>query len=177
VTIVSIGLKDSRLAAVAQYRFVTVWRLQAPIERVFAEIDAIGAWPEWWPNVRRVERLADGDAGGIGAAFSTTFVGRLPYPLRFDLRVTRREPPTSVVGDATGELEGVGEWTLWEEGGWTLVRYVWAIRTTAAWMNLLAPLPFVDAIFRLNHHSVMRSGLVGIRARLGGVAGTYTRED
>jgi hypothetical protein len=33
------------------------------------------------------------------------------------------------------------------------------------------------AIFRLNHHSVMRAGLVGIRARLGGVAGTYTRED
>ncbi|MEX1263865.1 MAG: SRPBCC family protein [Actinomycetota bacterium] len=161
----------------ARYRFVTVWRLQAPIERVFAEIDAIDAWPEWWPNVRRVEKLAGGDAGGIGAAFSTTFVGRLPYPLRFDLRVTRREPPTSVVGDATGELEGVGEWTLWEEGGWTLVRYVWAIRTTAAWMNLLAPLPFVDSIFRLNHHSVMRSGLVGIRARLGGVAGTYTRED
>jgi hypothetical protein len=44
-------------------------------------------------------------------------------------------------------------------------------------MNLLAPLPFVDAIFRLNHHSVMRSGLVGIRARLGVVAGTYTREE
>jgi len=114
---------------VRQYRFVTIWRLQAPIERVFAEIDAVDAWPEWWPNVRRVEKLEDGDADGIGAAFATTFVGRLPYPLRFDLRVTRREPPRSVVGDATGELEGVGEWTLWEEGGLTLVRYVWAIRT------------------------------------------------
>jgi hypothetical protein len=44
-------------------------------------------------------------------------------------------------------------------------------------MNLLAPLPFVDGIFRLNHHAVMRRGLAGIRARLGGVEGTYTRED
>jgi len=160
----------------ADYRFVTIWRLQAPIQRVFAEIDDIEAWPDWWPSVRRVERLVEGGEGGIGAAFSTTFVGRLPYTLRFDLRVTRRQPPTSLSGEATGELEGVGEWTLWEEDGWTLVRYVWAIRTTATWMNLMARLPFVDAIFRLNHHAVMRTGLAGIRERLGGVAGTYARE-
>lgn len=160
-----------------QYRFVTLWRLQAPIERVFAEVDAVEAWPEWWPNVRRVVKLDEGGPDGIGATFATMFVGRLPYQLRFDLRVKRREPPTSIVGDATGELEGVGEWTLWEEDGWALVRYVWAIRTTARWMNVLAPLPFMDAIFRLNHHSVMRAGLIGIRRRLGGVAGTYTRED
>lgn len=159
------------------YRFVTIWRLDAPIDRVFGEIDGIEQWPRWWPSVRAVERLASGDGDGIGAAFRTTFRGRLPYELRFDLRTTRRVPPTSLVGDATGELEGVGEWTLWQEGSWTHVRYVWAIRTTAAWMNLLAPLPFVDAIFRLNHHSVMRSGLAGIRRRLGDVAGTYSRED
>ena len=159
------------------YRFVTIWRLNAPIDRVFAQIDAIEEWPTWWPSVRGVERLAAGDGDGIGAGFRTTFRGRLPYQLRFDLRTTRRVPPTSLVGAATGELEGVGEWTLWQEGDWTHVRYVWAIRTTAPWMNLLAPLPFVDAIFRLNHHAVMRDGLAGIRRRLGGVAGTYARED
>ena len=161
----------------ASYRFVTVWRLDAPIERVFAEIDAIENWPTWWPSVRRVERLEPGGADGTGAVFRTTFQGRLPYQLRFDARTTRRVPPTNLVGAATGELEGVGEWTLWEEGRGTAVRYVWAIRTTAAWMNLFAPLPFVDAIFRLNHHAVMRDGLAGLRRRLGGVAGSYTREE
>jgi hypothetical protein len=161
----------------ASYRFVTIWRLDAPIERVFGEIEGIEQWPTWWPSVRRVERLDSGDAEGIGAAFRTTFQGRLPYQLRFDLRTTQRVPPTSLTGVATGELEGIGEWTLWQEAGSTLVRYVWAVRTTAAWMNLLAPLPFVDAIFRLNHHSVMRAGLEGMRRRLGGVAGTYTREE
>ena len=161
----------------ADYRFVTVWRLQAPIDRVFAEIEAIEFWPAWWPNVRAVEKLEAGDVDGIGSVFRMTFVGKLPYGIRFDLRTTRREWPTALTGEATGELEGVGEWTLWVEGDWTLVRYVWAIRTTAAWMNLLAPLPFVDGIFRLNHHSVMRGGLDGIRRRLGDIAGTYTRED
>jgi hypothetical protein len=43
-------------------------------------------------------------------------------------------------------------------------------------MNLLAPLPFVDEIFRLNHHAGMRRGLRGIRERLGGVDGSYQRE-
>jgi len=160
-----------------QYRFVTLWRLQAPIEPVFAEIDDVEAWPTWWSNVRRVEQLEPGGDDRIGARYRTTFVGKLPYELRFDLRLTLREPPTSLVGVATGELEGTGEWTLWTEEDWTVVRYVWAIRTTARWMNLLAPLPFVDEIFRLNHHAVMRNGLIGIRRQLGGVAGTYARED
>jgi hypothetical protein len=159
------------------YRFVTLWRLDAPIDRVFAEIDDIESWPTWWRSVRAVERLAPGGNDGIGTSFRTTFQGRLPYQLRFDLRTTRRDPPTSLAGDATGELEGTGEWTLWQEGTWTHVCYVWAIRTTAAWMNALGRLPLVDAIFRLNHHAVMRDGLAGIRRRLGGVAGTYARED
>jgi len=144
---------------------------------VFADIDDAEAWPTWWPNVRAVEPLERAGPDKIGARFRTTFVGKLPYELRFDLYVTDREPPTSLMGVATGELEGTGEWTLWTEEDWTVVRYVWSIRTTARWMNLLAPLPFVDEIFRLNHHAVMRSGLVGIRHRLGGVAGTYARQD
>jgi uncharacterized protein YndB with AHSA1/START domain len=162
---------------VPAYRFVTVWRLRAPIERVFAEIDDMEAWPAWWSSVRDVTLLEEGGDDKVGRRFRTTFVGRLPYRLRFDLRVNGREPPTSLVGVATGELEGVGEWTLWTEEDWTVVRYVWAIRTTASWMNLLAPLPFVDDIFRLNHHAVMRRGLAGLRRRLGGVDGTYTRDD
>lgn len=159
------------------YRFVTVWRLRAPIDDVFRVIDDIDAWPEWWPSVRAVERLGEPGPDGLGARVRTTFVGKLPYRLRFDLRVTRREQPTGLAGDATGELEGTGTWTLWEAEGWTGAEYVWAIRTTRPWMNLLAPLPFVDEIFRLNHHAVMRDGLGGIRRRLGGVEGTYERGD
>ena len=159
------------------YRFITEWRLDAPIGSVYSLIQDSQAWPAWWPSVRAVERLSPGDADGIGAVDRMTFVGRLPYRLQFDMRVTRREPPTALIGSATGELEGIGDWSFRSEEGGTVVRYVWAIRTTRPWMNLLAPLPFVDAIFRLNHHAVMRDGLQGIRRRLGGVAGTYTREE
>jgi uncharacterized protein YndB with AHSA1/START domain len=165
------------IPSMPDYRFVTEWRLDAPIDRVFAIVEDSLAWPTWWPSVRAIERLSSSDADGIGGVDRMTFVGRLPYRLTFDMRVTRREPPRALVGSATGELEGVGDWSLREEDGWTVVRYVWAIRTTRAWMNVLARLPFVDSIFRLNHHAVMRDGLHGIRRRLGGVGGTYTREE
>ena len=161
----------------ADYRFVTEWRLRAPIDQVFAAIDDADAWPSWWPMVRKVEHLRAGDDNLIGEVKRLTFVGKLPYRLAFDMRVTKRERPTALSGSATGELEGVGEWTLREDGEWTVVRYVWAIRTTRWWMNLFAPLPFVKEIFAFNHHAVMRNGLAGIRRQLGGVAGTYLRDD
>ena len=160
----------------ASYRFVTEWRLRASIEDVFAMIDDVAAWPSWWSMVRGVEKVRDGDENLIGAVDRLTFVGKLPYRLAFDMQVTKREPPVALSGSATGELEGVGEWTLREEGDWTVVRYVWAIRTTRWWMNAFAPLPLVSEIFALNHHAVMRNGLAGVRRRLG-VEGSYTRID
>jgi hypothetical protein len=127
--------------------------------------------------VRKAEPIREGDENRIGAVNRLTFVGKLPYRLAFDMQVTKREPPTGLSGAATGELEGLGEWSLREDGDWTVVRYVWAIRTTRAWMNALAPLPFVKEIFGFNHHAVMRNGLAGIRRRLGGIEGTYRRDD
>ena len=40
------------------------------------------------PNVRAVELLEAAGADMIGARFRTTFVGKLPFELRFDLRVS-----------------------------------------------------------------------------------------
>ena len=159
------------------YRFVTLWQLQAPIDRVFAEIEDVESWPAWWPSVRQVEPHGERAVDMVGDRYRVVFVGKLPYTLAFELRVTAHEAPTSLIGVATGELEGIGEWTFWSEEDWTLVRYVWAIRTTAPLMNAAARLPFVNEIFALNHHAVMRRGLAGVRHRLGDVAGTYARED
>ena len=156
------------------YSFVTIWHLAAPIERVFDLIDDSLAWPDWWPSVLTVEEVEAGAHDHLGNVRRYTFRGRLPYLLRFDMRLIRRERPTGLEGTATGELEGVGRWSLSAEGEGTVVRYEWNIRTTRWWMNLFAPLPFVDSIFRLNHHAVMRDGLSGARRRLG-VEGAYER--
>jgi hypothetical protein len=65
------------------YRFVNVWRLRAPIQDVFRIIDDVDAWPEWWPGVEAVERLGEAGADGLGASVGATFLGKLPYRLRF----------------------------------------------------------------------------------------------
>jgi hypothetical protein len=156
------------------YAFATIWRVDAPVDQVFELVRDVERWPSWWPSVLAVEPLSPDPSGR--ARFRFTMRGRLPYPLRFDMTLTREEPPTELIGSAIGELEGEGHWSLRPDGPRTVLRYDWRIRTTRRWMGLLAPLPFVDEIFRMNHHAVMRAGLAGVR-RVLGVSGSYERLD
>jgi hypothetical protein len=150
----------------AAYAFVTIWRLEAPIDAVYEQIRDSLAWPDWWKAVTAVSDVHVADTpNGVGSVRRYTFKGALPYSLAFDLRVTEVEPPARLAGQASGELEGTGLWTLHEADGVTTVRYDWKIRTTRWWMNLLAPV--AGGVFKSNHDFVMRSGLDGIRQRLG----------
>ena len=156
----------------AEYAFATVWRLDAPIDAVYAAIRDSLRWPEWWSTVSRVEERSPGDpTTGLGNVRRYTFKGSLPYTLSFDLEVTDDSPPTRLAGRASGELEGTGVWTLsaGDDGG-THVRYDWNVRTTRWWMNVLAPL--ARPLFKANHDLVMRAGARGICRLLGGVSGT-----
>jgi len=160
----------------ASYSFVTVWRLEAPIERVYDAIRDSLAWPSWWDAVTAVEERAAGDpTTGIGNVRRYTFKGALPYSLAFDLRVERVDAPRVLAGRADGELAGTGVWTLSEEGGTTIARYDWNVRTTRWWMNLLAPL--AAPVFKRNHDFVMNSGARGLCSLLGGVSGTCSWVD
>jgi hypothetical protein len=153
------------------YSFVTLWRLEAPIDRVYELIHDSLRWPEWWDAVIAVEERDPGDVvTGLGNVRRYAFKGKLPYRLSFDLRLTTLEPPWVLGGEASGELAGTGVWTLTEVAGTTLVRYDWNVQTTRWWMNLLAP--FARGVFKANHDVVMRSGARGICAELGGVGGT-----
>jgi hypothetical protein len=149
----------------AEYHFVSTWRIQAPIERVWEEIFHTERWPSWWKYVAGVDELAPGAAGGVGKRLHLVFRTRLPYSLGFDVRVTRVQPPSVLEAEATGELEGTGRWTLTSEDGWTLVRYNWDIRTTRRWMNLLAPV--ARPAFTWNHDEMMRDGGESLARRLG----------
>ncbi len=102
----------------ASYEFVTIWRLDAPIEDVYRLIDNPTDWPRWWPAVLDVREVDPAGPDGIGAVFAATMKGRLPYALRFEARVTVREPPTGLELAATGELEGTGTWALAEANGY-----------------------------------------------------------
>jgi Polyketide cyclase / dehydrase and lipid transport len=148
-----------------QYEFLTTWCVDAPIERVFAVVKDSAAYPEWWKGVTAVQVLEPGDANGVGERARYSWRSVLPYTLTFEGRVTRAEPPHLLEGHATGELEGVGIWHLFEGRLGTAVLYSWKVRTTKPWMNRLGPLP--RPAFRWNHDLVMRQGGVGLARRLG----------
>ncbi len=148
-----------------EYEFHTRWTVAAPAVTVWQALAASELWPEWWPSVKSVVAVSGGDPSGVGAVGRFTFRGRLPYSLTFDLRVTRVEPHRLLEGEASGELEGLGRWTLEESASGTDVRYLWRVRTTKRWMNLAAPL--LSAVFARNHDDVMRKGAEGLARRLG----------
>jgi uncharacterized protein YndB with AHSA1/START domain len=149
---------------VTQYHFVTHWHVNAAIDPVWQAISDSERWPTWWKGVERVDTLARGNADGIGDRRHYVWKSLLPYRLGFDVRTTRVDRPHLLEGRATGELEGTGRWEIREaEAGGTDITYSWDVRTTRAWMNVLAPL--ARPVFRWNHDYVMKSGQAGL-ARL-----------
>jgi len=147
-----------------EFRFVTIWRIEAPLEAVCEAISHSLNWPQWWRNVESVEELVSGDARGIGSVRRYTWRGRLPYRLRFDICVVDAEPLAAVAGVASGDVEGRGRWSFSSEGGVTRVRFDWQIRTTPAWMNLLAL--FARPLIKWNHDGIMRHGGEALARRL-----------
>lgn len=148
----------------ANYHFTTHWRFDAPLERVWHEIKAMGRWPEWWPYVQKVELLRQGDSREIGSVHRITWKTALPYTLTFDSEMIAEELYQRMEGRAFGELEGIGIWTFSSENGSTLVRYDWMVKTTKPWMNLLAPI--ARPLFAWNHDQVMKGGYEGLIKRL-----------
>jgi uncharacterized protein YndB with AHSA1/START domain len=147
------------------YRFLTTWLLECERPRVWDAIYESEAWPEWWRGVKVAEKLAEGDERGIGQRGRYVWRSKIPYAVEFEIRTTRVEPPHLLEGEATGGLEGTGRWRLFEQGDVTAVLYEWNVRTTKAWMNLIAPL--ARPVFEWNHDWVMGNGGGGLAELLG----------
>lgn len=147
----------------AEFKFVTVWQIEAPLAQVCDAISHCLYWPNWWQAVEKVEVFDPGGPNGIGSLRRFTWRGRLPYRLTFDLRVTRVVPLTILEGYASGEVEGVGRWCFSNDGVVTVVRYEWHVCLKRRWMTLVAPV--ARPLFKWNHDYVMRQGGEGL-ARL-----------
>jgi len=147
----------------AEYRLLTIWHIEAPLEEVYAAIHDSLRWPEWWPGAQKVEQTAAGDADGINSVRRYSWQGQLPYRVVFEVRTTRIEELVAIEGTARGDLEGVGRWHFSRQGVVSLVRYEWHVRSTRWWMNLSAPV--ARSMFIRNHVLVMEQGGEGL-ARL-----------
>ncbi|SAL11471.1 polyketide cyclase [Caballeronia peredens] len=148
----------------SEYRFNTTWRIEAPLPTVWDAIHDTASWPQWWTCVERVIEVETGASDGVGALHRYTWKGRLPYRVRFDMRVTRVERFVLLEGIASGDVEGSGRWQFSSHDDITTVRYQWRVRTGRGWMNLLAPI--ARPLFKWNHDYVMQQGGEALAKRL-----------
>ena len=148
-----------------EYRLLTIWRIEAPLDAVYAAIHDSPHWSEWWPGVMKVELVSSGDADGIGSVLHYDLHGRLPYRMAFVVRATRIEPSVAIEGAVQGDLAGIGRWRFSRQGAISIVEYEWHVLGTRWWMNLIAP--FARRMFIRNHGIVMRQGAEGLSRKLG----------
>lgn len=146
------------------FDLVSHWRLHAPVERVWAELSDPAGWPVWWPHVRRVQTLRQGDADGVGSVRRIDWSTRLPYNIVIDVEAVELVRHQQIRGRSRGQLDGEGLWLLRAGDGLTDVTYVWRVRLGQRWMRWLAPL--LAPVFRWNHDGVMRSGEAGLQRHL-----------
>jgi carbon monoxide dehydrogenase subunit G len=148
----------------ANYHYVSTWQLQAPIEQVWPAIRDPQHLPAWYPAVQQAQELAAGDDQGVGTRIRLVIKGRLPMRLAFEGTIVRVDPPRELELQAEGELAGSGRWLLDQQGEVTTVRYVWDVRTTQPWMNLVAPL--ARPLFAWNTKGVLMEAGQGLARHL-----------
>jgi uncharacterized membrane protein len=149
----------------SDYEFVSVWNIDAPLAAVWQLIHDADTWPEWWPGVLSNVELKSGDADGVGSIRRSVWKSRLPYKLEFDSELVRIDHHRLIEVRAFGDLDGRGLWQFETvDDNSTRVQYDWTVKTTKAWMNLLAPI--AKPFFRWNHDLIMQWGEEGLNRRL-----------
>ena len=140
--------------------FHTRWPVPAPPARVFAVLTTMEGYPDWWPQVRQVQRLDDGS--GLVRVRSA-----LPYTLHLLLRRDVRDGPAGQLRVALdGDLRGWCAFDIVPDGEATMVHLTQRVQVQAA---ALRGLPRVARPFLLaNHLWMLRCGGRGLRRHLAG---------
>jgi uncharacterized protein YndB with AHSA1/START domain len=151
-----------------EYRFLTRWQFDAPIERVWAMITDVERYPEWWPGVKSATVKGPDRALRVGQIADMAVRGSLPYTLHFRTEVVEFTAPERLALRATGELIGRGEWNLTPAAGGTAVTYLWEVRLSKLGFGLLTRVPGIRRLLARNHDTVMAEGHANLTRLLAG---------
>lgn len=141
----------------SDFRFRSVWRVEAEPVVVLAALADVAAYPQWWSSV--VQGAVEGEGDGWIA-----MRGPLPYTLR--VRLTRMPAADGVLAARVrGDLLG---WCSWHvspgaDGG---AHVVFQQHVILRRRSLQAIARVAAGRLRANHAAVMRAGEAGLRALL-----------
>lgn len=142
----------------ADYRFDSMWVVEAPIADAFDALQDYETHPSWWRHIRSASRTEIDQVDRFTVRYEIQ--SPLLYSLSFDVALTRAVRPHLIATRATGDLSGTGEWVLSESHGVTSIRHLWNVATTKPWMNAVAPVG--RPAFRWAHDRVMERGARGL---------------
>lgn len=162
------GKSQANNMSPSHFDLVSHWRITAPVERVWATLADPESWPQWWPYVRSVRTLHQGNADGLGSVRRIRWATRLPYDIVIEVEAVESLRLERLRARSRGQLRGEGIWLLRSEGCFTDVTYVWRVELGKRWMRWLAPV--LAPVFRWNHDGVMRAGGIGLACHLRRVA-------
>lgn len=143
----------------AQYRFLSTWKVPAPIDEVYDVVGDTLRYPEWWGDVfLRVE----GDEGPPrpGRRASVFARGFLPYRIRWSGVVTKADRPNGFAIALSGDFDGSGIWRLAPDGEGTSAELDWRPEVNKPLIRYLTPI--LRPIFAKNHYWAMDRGQQGI---------------
>ena len=148
----------------AHYRFVTEFRVGAPIDDVYVMLVEPESWLDDWADAFQVERIHHGDADGRGRAFAATVRAPLGHHLSARITTAAVDRPHRLDMVSSGDLEGAGRWDLAHADGVTAVWFDWDVRTTPRWIDVVTPV--LRPLFERSHHLVVRNAARAAAASL-----------
>jgi hypothetical protein len=150
---------------VADYHFITNWKLRATREEVYNILEDIEALATWWPSVYLDIKVREkGQAGGIGKIVDLYTKGWLPYTLNWAFCVTASKFPEGFALRASGDFVGEGVWRFEQEGEYCIATYDWRISAEKPLLRKLTWL--LRGLFSANHEWAMQKGLESIELEL-----------
>lgn len=142
----------------APFHFENTWRVNASVTDVWSVLSDIESWPQWWPGLPVAVPVDDKISPGSRADIQVD--SPIGVTLRFGIELQNIAPPNFVKFSATGDLRGIGEWSLHQTGPITIISSVWCVTTRRLPLRLLRP------VATTMHSHVMSAGRHGLVIRL-----------
>jgi len=147
------------------YQFVSHWRIEGQLTEVADVLADASGFARWWPSVYLdIQVVEPGDERQVGAVFDLYTKGWLPYTLVWRCTITESRYPYGFSLEASGDFQGRGVWTLWQEGPAVHVTYDWQLRAEKRLLRYGSAL--LRPLFEANHRWAMARGEESLRLEL-----------
>ena len=147
------------------YQFVSHWRIEGQLTEVADVLADASGFARWWPSVYLdIQVVEPGDERQVGAVFDLYTKGWLPYTLVWRCTITESRYPYGFSLEASGDFQGRGVWTLWQEGPAVHVTYDWQLRAEKRLLRYGSAL--LRPLFEANHRWAMARGEESLKLEL-----------